>query len=69
MAKLGVEKEESKKVHRPGVLLLLGSRGPRVSWAPSLLVNLKYKSKNLKCGKRGNWGPLAGNVFVQDIHL
>lgn len=47
---------ENNRGCMPGVLLLFGSRveEPRVLWAHSLLVNLKQKSMNLKCGKRKN---------------
>ena len=44
---------ETGRVRGPGFLLLLGSAwGPRVSWAHSLLLNLKHKSGNLKCRER-----------------
>lgn len=38
-----------ERVHRPGVLLVLGSR----VGARSLMVNLKHRSGNLKCRKGG----------------
>lgn len=49
------ERERREQVHMygSGVLLLLQlSLGSRISWAHSLLANLKCKSGNLKHGKR-----------------